>query len=40
MQEPEQLAADANDADPDIKEIFLEEANEVLVEILPLYEDW
>ena len=40
MQTPEQLAADANDADPDIKEIFIEEANEVLVEILPLYENW
>ena len=34
------LAADANDADPDIKEIFIEEANEVLEEIVPLYEHW
>ncbi|SLJ85580.1 Hpt domain-containing protein [Psychrobacter sp. DAB_AL43B] len=34
------LAADANDADPDIKEIFIEEANEVLDEIVPLYEYW
>ena len=40
MQETEQLSADANDADPDIKEIFLEEADEVLAEIVPLYEDW
>ncbi|MGE6361151.1 Hpt domain-containing protein [Psychrobacter glacincola] len=40
MQETEQLAADAHDADPDIKEIFLEEADEVLAEIVPLYEDW
>ncbi|MGP4863846.1 Hpt domain-containing protein [Psychrobacter sp. T6-5] len=40
MQETEQLAADANDADPDIKEIFIEEAEEVLAEIVPLYEGW
>ncbi|MBH0065855.1 Hpt domain-containing protein [Psychrobacter sp. SZ93C1] len=40
MQAPHQLAADANDADPDIKEIFIEEANEVLAEIVPLYENW
>jgi chemosensory pili system protein ChpA (sensor histidine kinase/response regulator) len=40
MQETEQLAADANDADPDIKEIFIEEAEEVLAEIIPLYEGW
>ena len=40
MQEAEQLPADANDADAEIKEIFLEEANEVLVEIVPLYEYW
>ncbi|MDN3502477.1 Hpt domain-containing protein [Psychrobacter sp. 5A.1] len=40
MKETEQLATDANDADPDIKEIFIEEANEVLVEIVPLYENW
>ena len=38
--EAESLAADANDADPDIKEIFIEEANEVLEEIVPLYEQW
>ncbi|WP_296245900.1 MULTISPECIES: Hpt domain-containing protein [unclassified Psychrobacter] len=43
--EPFMLAAqplpmDANDADPDIKEIFIEEANEVLDEIGPLYEHW
>ncbi|MDN3397544.1 Hpt domain-containing protein [Psychrobacter sp. APC 3426] len=40
IQETEQLSADANDADPDIKEIFIEEADEVLSEIVPLYEDW
>ena len=40
MQAPDQLAADANDADPDIKEIFIEEANEVLAEIVPLCESW
>ncbi|MBF0659673.1 Hpt domain-containing protein [Psychrobacter sp. NG25] len=40
MQGPDQLSADANDADPDIKEIFIEEANEVLAEIVPLYEHW
>ena len=38
--ETESLATDANDADPDIKEIFIEEANEVLDEIVPLYERW
>ncbi|HAR75731.1 MAG TPA: hypothetical protein DCR60_05845, partial [Psychrobacter sp.] len=38
--EAESLATDANDADPDIKEIFIEEANEVLDEIVPLYERW
>ncbi|AAZ19661.1 putative hybrid two-component sensor and regulatory protein [Psychrobacter arcticus 273-4] len=38
--EAESLAADANAADPDIKEIFIEEANEVLDEIIPLYEHW
>jgi chemosensory pili system protein ChpA (sensor histidine kinase/response regulator) len=35
-----QLPADTQDADPDIKEIFIEEAEEVLAEILPLYERW
>lgn len=40
MQETEQLPTDANDADPDIKEIFIEEANEVLADIVPLYEHW
>lgn len=40
MQETEQLPADANNADPDIKEIFLEEASEVLADITPLYEYW
>ncbi|ERL56020.1 Hpt domain-containing protein [Psychrobacter aquaticus] len=40
MQKTEQLPADASDADPDIKEIFLEEANEVLVDITPLFEGW
>ncbi|MEN6669365.1 Hpt domain-containing protein [Psychrobacter sp. B38] len=40
MKETEQLPADADDADADIKEIFLEEADEVLAEIIPLYEHW
>lgn len=40
MQETQQLPADANDADPDIKEIFIEEANEVLADIVPLYQHW
>jgi len=40
IKEANQLPADANDADPDIKEIFIEEANEVLAEIMPLYESW
>lgn len=34
------LPQDADDADPDIKEIFIEEATEVLAEITPLYEAW
>ena len=40
MQEAAQLPADASDADPDIKEIFIEEANEVLADIIPSYESW
>lgn len=36
----EQLPADTTDADPDIKEIFLEEADEVLTEITPLFHKW
>lgn len=40
VQEAEQLPADASDADPDIKDIFIEEANEVLADIIPLYESW
>lgn len=40
MAETQQLSTDASDADPDIKEIFIEEANEVLAEIVPLYEQW
>ncbi|MDN5664967.1 MAG: Hpt domain-containing protein [Psychrobacter sp.] len=40
MPDTGQLPADANDADPDIKEIFIEEAEEVLSEIVPLYENW
>ena len=40
MKETEQLPVDADDADADIKEIFIEEANEVLTEIVPLYEYW
>lgn len=34
------IPADSDDADPDIKEIFIEEAEEVLAEITPLYEQW
>ena len=40
VEEAKQLAVDADDADPDIKEIFIEEANEVLEEIVPLFEKW
>jgi len=40
IRETHQLPADADGADPDIKEIFIEEANEVLAEIVPLYESW
>ena len=40
FQEAAHLPTDADDADPDIKEIFLEEANDVLSEIVPLYENW
>ncbi|WP_201548095.1 Hpt domain-containing protein [Psychrobacter sp. Pi2-1] len=40
IKETNQLPADADDADPDIKEIFIEEANEVLAEVVPLYESW
>ena len=40
MAAAQSLPTDANDADPDIKEIFIEEANEVLEEIVPLYEHW
>ena len=40
MTAAQSLPTDANDADPDIKEIFIEEANEVLEEIVPLYEHW
>ena len=40
MAATQSLPTDANDADPDIKEIFIEEANEVLEEIVPLYEHW
>ena len=40
MSAAQPLPMDADDADPDIKEIFLEEANEVLEEIVPLYEHW
>ncbi|ALF59415.1 Hpt domain-containing protein [Psychrobacter urativorans] len=36
----EQLPADTLDADPDIKEIFIEEAEEVLAEIIPLHSNW
>lgn len=34
------LPSDTQDADPDIKAIFIEEAEEVLAEIIPLYEQW
>lgn len=40
VRDTQQLPVDAHDADPDIKEIFIEEAEEVLTEISPLYEDW
>ena len=40
MTAAQSLPTDANDANPDIKEIFIEEANEVLEEIVPLYEHW
>lgn len=34
------IPADSDDADPDIKDIFIEEAEEVLAEIMPLYQRW
>jgi len=40
VEKTKQLPADADDADPDIKEIFIEEAYEVLEEIVPLYDNW
>ena len=40
ISDAEPLATDTDDADPDIKEIFIEEAEEVLAEIVPLYEQW
>lgn len=40
MSAAQPLPTDVSDADPDIKEIFIEEANEVLEEIGPLYEHW
>lgn len=40
MAETDQLPVDASDADPDIKEIFIEEANEVLADIIPLCANW
>lgn len=36
----QELPADAQDSDPDIKEIFIEEAQEVLADIIPRYEQW
>ncbi|WP_201586522.1 Hpt domain-containing protein [Psychrobacter jeotgali] len=36
----EPMSADADDADPDIKAIFIEEAEEVLADIIPLYAKW
>ncbi|MDO5768901.1 MAG: Hpt domain-containing protein [Psychrobacter sp.] len=35
--EAQNIPADADDADPDIKEIFIEEAEEVLAEITPIF---
>lgn len=35
-----EMPTDASDADPDIKEIFIEEAYEVLEQITPLYNHW
>ena len=40
VEQTKQMPADADDADPDIKEIFIEEAYEVLEEIMPLYDNW
>lgn len=40
VEKAEQLPADTQDADEDIKEIFIEEAEEVLAEITPLYHTW
>lgn len=40
MQEALQSPADDHDIDADIKEIFIEEAEEVLAEIIPLYNRW
>ncbi|WP_201533379.1 Hpt domain-containing protein [Psychrobacter ciconiae] len=34
------IPADSDDADPEIKDIFIEEAEEVLAEIRPLYQSW
>ncbi|WP_299186949.1 Hpt domain-containing protein [uncultured Psychrobacter sp.] len=40
MHQAQQLPVDAQDSDPEIKEIFIEEAEEVLDEITPKYEQW
>ncbi|MEN2750106.1 Hpt domain-containing protein [Psychrobacter sp. FBL11] len=40
IQQAQQLPVDAQDSDPEIKEIFIEEAEEVLDEITPKYEQW
>lgn len=40
IEEAKNLPEDDKDADPDIKEIFIEEAREVLAEITPLFEKW
>ena len=40
MQQALQSPADDQDADPDIKEIFIEEATEVLADITPRYAHW
>ncbi len=40
IQQAMQLPVDAQESDPEIKEIFIEEAEEVLADITPRYEHW
>ena len=40
IQQAMQLPVDAQESDPEIKEIFIEEAEEVLADITPRYENW